>query len=177
MSVAVSIKPLGTFDVPDDNVYTFPSGLPGFPQCKRFALVEREEFRPFLWMVNLDQQDLAFLVIDPAAFFPGYRPRLAQEDLEVVGLSGNRDGLALLAIVTIPQDPARATANLRGPVILNPATRMGRQAILAGQEYSTRHPLLGGPEGGTVPQPATEGIDGAVPQSQGRRDRSAGPDS
>lgn len=123
-------------------VYDFPGGLPGFPHARRFTLLRPPELAPLAWLAAADELDLAFVVIDPLVLFPGYQPRLAPEDLEVLGLADQSQAI-MLAILNIPEDPGGTTVNLRGPVVLNPATRVGRQAILAGPDYVTRQPITG----------------------------------
>ena len=34
------------------------------------------------------------------------------------------------------------TANLLGPLVLNPLNRRGKQLVLAESEYSTKHPIV-----------------------------------
>ena len=47
-------------------------GLPGFPGADRFALLRHDRDSAFLWLVALDVPELAFVVTDPAQFFPDY---------------------------------------------------------------------------------------------------------
>lgn len=173
MSVTLEIDPLGRVAVTEERIYEFPTGLPGFNHVKRFAFVEHDDYLPFAWMVAVDQPDLAFVVVDPRFFCANYRPRLSPEDLIVLGLKGRQDAAKILAIVTIPSDPRDLTLNLRGPVVLNPARRIGRQAILAGHDYSTRHPVRDNVDADAGTGAAGQGARVAV-QSQGRRDECAG---
>lgn len=48
----------------------------------------------------------------------------------------------MFAIVTIPTNPSDMTANLQGPIIVNPDKRLGRQAISLSDRYSVRHKIL-----------------------------------
>ena len=48
----------------------------------------------------------------------------------------------LFAIVTIPEDSRRMTANLQGPVIINRRTRVGRQFISPSPRWGIRHFIL-----------------------------------
>ncbi len=50
--------------------------------------------------------------------------------------------LLVLSIVTIPEDPSGMTANLQGPVIINTAKRIGRQAISLNDRHHVRHRIL-----------------------------------
>jgi|GEM_PF-139192 len=171
-TISIDVEPLGRIDVSSEVAFNFPTGVPGFPSSRRFVFVERKEFQPFVWMVALDQPGLAFVTIDPYQFFPRFRPRLSPEDLEAVNLSSQRRAL-LYAIVTVAANPTESTANLRAPVVLNTSQRVGRQAILASQEYSTREPLFG--SSGSMQ--SSGGRDDNVVRSQGRRDPVASPDA
>jgi flagellar assembly factor FliW len=53
-------------NISEKQVYTFPNGLLGFENFKKFALIE-SEYEPFFWLQSLDEKNLAFLLIDPAS--------------------------------------------------------------------------------------------------------------
>lgn len=120
---------------------TFPTGLPGFPGERRFALVRWGAFEgPYSLMVDLDNPDVRFLVMPPYVFFPDYVVDLDDAIAAKVHLEKAEDCL-LLVIVTLGSTPEEATANLLGPVVVNLQTREGVQAVLAESGYSTRVPL------------------------------------
>jgi flagellar assembly factor FliW len=55
---------------------------------------------------------------------------------------GSADDLLVLAVVTLPRgNDAAATANLRAPVVVNLATRRGRQVVLTDDRYSVATPI------------------------------------
>lgn len=125
-------------DVPE---LVFPTGLPGFPGERRFALVRWGAFEgPYSLMVDLDNPDVRFLVMPPYAFFPDYVVDLDDAIAAKVHLEKAEDCL-LLVIVTLGSTPEEATANLLGPVVINLQTNEGVQAVLAESGYSTRVPL------------------------------------
>lgn len=174
-AVTLQVEPLGKIELSEEAAFRFPTGVPGFPEAHRFAFVERGDLRPFTWMVSLDREGLAFVTIDPFQFFPDYRPRLSAEDLEALRLTSRRRAL-LYAIVTIAPNPMDSTANLRAPIALNTRLHIGRQAIMASQEYSTRERLF--PAGGSgqdvEKSQSTDVIQG---KGQGRRELIAGSDA
>jgi flagellar assembly factor FliW len=65
--------------------------------------------------------------------------------LESLGLESPDEALVLL-ILTISGERRTATANLQGPLVLNPKRRLGRQLVLQVPGYTTRHSILRGPE-------------------------------
>jgi flagellar assembly factor FliW len=130
----------GEFTVPADQVLTLQEGLIGFPNYRRFVVMEHPSPSLLRWLLCIDDPNLAFAVADPTDFFPSYQLG-RHEEIEALGVE-SADDLAVFAIVTIPGDPAAMSANLMAPVIVNVRTRIGRQVILENGLYSTRHRLL-----------------------------------
>ena len=89
----------------------------------------------------LGNPELAFIIIRPGDFMSDYRLVVSPSDLEGVGAE-SLDGVLVFAIVTIPADPAAMTANLQGPIIINPKNRKGRQAISLCDGHGVRHGIL-----------------------------------
>ena len=117
------------------------SGLPGFPGERRFALVRWGAFEgPYSLMVDLDDNDIRFLVMPPYVFFPDYTVDLDDVVAAKIHLERPEDCL-LLVIVTLGSKPEDATANLLGPIVINLQTREAVQAGLAESGHSTRVPL------------------------------------
>jgi flagellar assembly factor FliW len=127
-------------DIPE---LSFPAGLPGFPDSRRFALVWwGDEDGPFSILTSLDQSGLEFLVVPPLAFFPEYAPELDDDTCERLGLESADDAIVLV-IVTIGEDARAATANLLAPVVINRHTREAVQAVLVDGDHPLRAPLVG----------------------------------
>jgi flagellar assembly factor FliW len=134
----VTTLPVAAADVPE---LVFPTGLPGFPGERRFALVRWGAFEgPYSLMVDLGNPDVRFLVMPPYVFFPDYVVDLDDAIAAKIHLD-KAENCLLLVIVTLGSTPEEATANLLGPVVINLETREGVQAVLAESGYSTRVPL------------------------------------
>ncbi|MBN1532627.1 MAG: flagellar assembly protein FliW [Spirochaetes bacterium] len=135
-------RPYGEIDVDERQVFSFPDGIPGFDFVRKFVLLDTQDTSsPFKWLQACEEPDLAFVVIRPVDFLGEYELVISQGDMEAVGAT-SADELLVLAIVTIPANPSEMTANLQGPVILNPAKRLGRQAISLSDRYLVRHRIL-----------------------------------
>lgn len=120
-----------------------PMGLLGFERMKDYLLVANAAEEPFQWLQVKDNAALAFVVIDPFFAMPDYQPDIPQADVEFLGLEDPHDAL-LFNIVTV-YSPTRATVNLKGPVIFNRRTMVGKQVVLANANaYSIQHPLAVG---------------------------------
>ena len=117
-----------------------PMGLLGFERIKDYLLVANASEEPFQWLQVKDNAALAFVVIDPFLALPEYQPDIPQTDVEFLGLEDPHDAI-LFNIVTV-YSPTRATVNLKGPVIFNRRTMIGKQVVLANANaYSIQHPL------------------------------------
>jgi flagellar assembly factor FliW len=130
----------GEVEIAADTVLTFPQGLVGMPQLRRFALIDGRG--PFRWMQSLDDPDATFVVIDSDEVVSDYEIHPATEELRLVMEPDEPVALCALLVVTVPRDePERITANLMAPLLVNPERRLGVQAVLT-DRYPVRHPLV-----------------------------------
>ncbi|HEY3282782.1 MAG TPA: flagellar assembly protein FliW [Armatimonadota bacterium] len=130
----------GELELDEDSVISMVKGFIGLEECVRFTLLEHRPDSPFLWMQSLDRPELAFLVTDPFSFFSDYEVEVGQEDQTVLS-SGGPEDLLVLVTVTVRGAGEEVTANLLGPLVFNLGQRIGKQIILPGDRYKTRHPL------------------------------------
>lgn len=137
----IETKRFGSLEVEENQIITFPEGLPGFSGQRRFVLVDLQEGSPLKFLQSVDDPDLAFLVAEPLTFFPGYRVLVQPEDLTPIALEMPERGI-VVAIVSVPEEFKQATVNLKAPVVINPETALGRQVIVEGEEYGIRTPLF-----------------------------------
>jgi flagellar assembly factor FliW len=125
----------------------FASGLPGFPDVRRFLLVRLgDELSPFSVLRSLDHgpddgPGLEFVVTHPGLFFPDYAPEIDDDTATRLELESADDAL-LLVIVTVAEPVAASTANLLGPIVVNRHTRAAAQAVLGNSGYATREALV-----------------------------------
>jgi flagellar assembly factor FliW len=140
--VSLETRNFGTLAVRPEQIIIFSPGLLGFTAYSRYVLIERPQDAPFFWLQCVERPDLAFVVVDPLPFFPGYRPAARPQVLREVGAQ-SADEVQVLVIVTIPPGrPQDMTANLMGPLIINFRNRRGRQAILEDPRWSHQQRLL-----------------------------------
>jgi flagellar assembly factor FliW len=139
--VTIATKPFGQIEVDERQIIDFPEGIYGFEDIKKFVILDANEKSPFKWLQAFDEPDLAFVIIRPIDFMMQYELNVMPEDLEDIGAK-SPDEVIVFAIVTIPEDPSKMTANLQGPVLINPKTRRGKQAISLSDKYTVRHYIL-----------------------------------
>jgi len=127
----------GDVEVPAESVIEICGGLIGFPNFTRFVILEYTE--PFSWLHSVDNQDLAFVVVNAAEFGEHYSFPLPYGDRDIQ-LEEN-DEVAILSLVSVRPDPTLTTVNLKAPVVVNTKNRRGRQVVLDDARYPTRFPL------------------------------------
>lgn len=93
------------------------------------------------WLQSVDIPALAFVVCEAKAIVPGYSVELASSELECIGISDAADA-EIYAILRYLRDPAKMTANLLAPIILNRAAGLARQVVLSQTEYSSSHKVF-----------------------------------
>lgn len=127
--------------VSEEQVLKLPMGLLGFEQFKRYVLLSRPEEAPFLWLRVLDRPDLAFVVVSPTAVAPDYAPEISAEDVRFLDLRAPEDAL-VFNIVTL-RSHGQATVNLKGPVLVNRRTLIGKQIVpLNAAELPVCQPII-----------------------------------
>ncbi len=141
MLVKIKSKPFGEIEIDERQIVEFNDGILGFDYVKKFAIMDSSDKSPFKWLQSMEEPDLAFVIIQPSDFMKEYELVISQVEIEAVGAAGANE-LLVFAIVTIPADPADMTANLQGPIIINPKKKKGRQAISLSEKYTVKHRIL-----------------------------------
>ena len=118
----------------------FPDGLPGLPDLERFVIVELREDGAFQQLQSLDNIDISMIVCVPWLFFPDYAPVLSDIEQAELGLD-SADEAILFVPVSFDSDSRQVYLNLLGPFVVNAKTKVGRQLVLTGTDYSTRTPI------------------------------------
>ncbi len=120
----------------------FASGIVGFPEHRRGEIFHLPDQLPFQWLRLHGPSPLHFVVLDPVGVIPGYAPELFDDDASALGIATASDAL-IFNIVTVRDDPSRATVNLVGPIIVNRHTGAARQVVIANlTTYRALHPLV-----------------------------------
>jgi flagellar assembly factor FliW len=150
----IETQQFGTVEFDDNAILTFDAGILGFEDLHRFLLIDQDEIAPLRWFQPLDEPSLAFTTLDPFLFFPDYHVAIAAEDRRHLGLQDGQVPI-LLVLVTIPENPEEMTANLLGPLVINPDTHRGKQVVLHDSGYPVRRRLIPGEAQPTESSPAT----------------------
>lgn len=127
--------------IDDKDIITFPHGIVGFAECRRFVFMEDPEEAPIGVLQCIDDPGVSFLVTDPWLVAVNYRPNFRSEDLQAIGALRLEEA-RVLCILAAKDGPVRVTANLLGPIVINRRTLTACQIVLQDARYSAQHPVL-----------------------------------
>jgi len=129
----------GQLTVEDERIMSLPSGLLGFPNQNRFALIQTGTENYFFWLQSVDDPNLAFVVTDPTIFFKDYDVPVREETQQELRLT---DPSFLQVFVICNKVGEWLTGNLLGPIVVNAENRLAQQVVLTEKKWTTRQPLL-----------------------------------
>ena len=141
----------GKVEIDDTRVITFKDGLLGFPNHRRFALLQAAEDSIFFWLQAVEDPTLAFLTCDPLAFAPDYQAQIRPDDVRTLEL---RELTDCQVLVILNKHDGIMTANLLGPLVIGAHSLLGKQLVLSDKRYSTRHPIARNSETNAVTKTA-----------------------
>ncbi|MFC0477859.1 flagellar assembly protein FliW [Robertmurraya beringensis] len=131
----------GTIEIDQSNYIYFSNGIPGFHEEIQFVILPLEEDETFYIMQSVNTPTLAFVMINPFAYYHNYDFILDESVVECLKIDALADVL-VYSILTV-QDPFKnTTVNLQAPVIINTKNNFGKQIILNNEKYLTRHKLV-----------------------------------
>jgi len=116
----------GVVEVAEERVINFPSGLAGFPDLRRYLLIDHKD-TPLKWLQAVDDADIAFIVASPDVIAAGYSMNLDNTVRQYLQLE-NEDDLVVLVIMRV--NGKEVIANFQGPVLINARVLRGVQVIL-----------------------------------------------
>ncbi len=118
--------------------YTFQKGIPGFESLRDFQFQLYNEL--FGLLTSREEPSKTFITVNPFDFFANYEFELSDDQAEELGIA-DPSQIVIQCIVTWHSDFKKSTANLLAPLIFNWESKTGKQIVLQGTDYTTKHPL------------------------------------
>lgn len=162
--IKVTTTRFDEIEVDEKDVIELPAGLIGFPELKRYVILNHDENSPFKWLQSLDDGAIAFVIINPLLFRSDYTVEVSEAEVSDLSIDKEQDAV-ISVIVTMPSDPQKMTANLKAPLIFNLKNRKGRQVILNNPDYTTRHNIMDEAEKGATKVQA-EALQGVIDKAK-----------
>jgi flagellar assembly factor FliW len=137
-SAKVEASPIELSELGPESIITFPQGLVGQPNWKRFVLVTEDDNDSVGVLQSVDDHGLSLMVISPKRLVPEYVVVLTPTEWTTLGLADDQQPVVLTTLSTHGE---QISANLLGPLVINPRNRQAMQIVLADTAYSTRYPV------------------------------------
>ena len=140
----IDTKKFGTIEIDEKKILTMPEGLPGFPGFERFVLIEDSKTIPFCWFQSVDEPYLTLILTNPFLFKKDYLLDL-NDFIDARGWKDIKtEDLLIYVVVNISDGEAdtRITANLMGPLVMNPKNNEVIQVVISETNYSHQYNLL-----------------------------------
>lgn len=128
-------RQFGEIEYANDHVFSFPEGIIGFEQLRKFIVINDAEVEPFRWLVSIEDEDISLPILDPNFIDPLY---------EVTNQFGEGKTVAVVASLKDPIE--HSTVNLRSPLLFNPVERTAQQTILGNERYAIQHKFIADPQ-------------------------------
>lgn len=136
----VNTTRFGELQVNKEDVINFPEGLLGFETLKKFFVVDPGDSTLILWLQSIEDEKIAFPIIEPKIFKPDYVAKLLPADMNSVELETLTQA-KIYSILTIPADITEMSANLKAPVVINNEKKIAKQIVLQDSKLSVRYEM------------------------------------
>lgn len=125
-------------EISESEIVTFCQPIFGFESSSRYIFLHDDEIsEQFVWLQSVEEEDVRFILVDPATVSEHYRPRLSPEVMQMLG----EEEYMCWLVTVIPEDFRDSTVNLKSPIVVNPARMLAAQVILE-EDLPIRFPLF-----------------------------------
>lgn len=131
----------GSLEVAEADLISITGGILGFPEYTKFCLVDPGDDVLIIWLQSLENPELAIPLLEPKIFKADYTVRLSAAELRELRLD-NVNQSAVFTLLTIGDDIAQMTANLKAPLVINLREKLAKQVVLQENEYTIKHPMF-----------------------------------
>jgi flagellar assembly factor FliW len=138
--VKVKTTRFGELEVNPTDLVTFAEGLFGFENLKKYFVVDPGDSTLILWLQSTEEEKVAFPIIEPKIFKPDYIAKLLPADLNGLELESLQTA-KLYCILTVPANVTEMSANLKAPIVINSAKKIGKQIVLQDSKVSVKHEM------------------------------------
>lgn len=139
----IKTKGLGDVEVDSKDIITFPEGLYGFENAKKFVLLSgNNEGNSFMWLQFAGNCEPRFVVIDPFKVFSNYN--IPEKEISPLIKLDKEENLRVLAITTVTKGAKSIYVNLKCPIVINARENIAAQIILDNEDYPIRYYMYKG---------------------------------
>lgn len=132
---------VGVLKISEDDIVTFPEGLLGFSEYKKFVFINDPEDDVFMWLQSCEKKDVAFPVIEAGFVIDPSSLALTAGDCSRLGIQ-NSEEASMYCMVRVASEATGMTANLKAPIVINKRDHIGYQFVLANQNLQVQYPVF-----------------------------------
>ncbi|WP_182199664.1 flagellar assembly protein FliW [Paraliobacillus salinarum] len=136
----IQTKYHGQIDIENDNILTFPQGIPGFVNEKKFVLLELPGNSVFQVLQSITTSALGFIVINPYQIYHDYAFDLDNHIIEALEIK-SPEQVKVVSIVSLKEPFEQSTINLQAPIIINHVNNLAKQYITNEKKHLIKAPL------------------------------------
>ncbi len=129
----------GEIEVNQNSIIQFDEGMLGFPNDKKFILIDDPCIEPFMLLQSIEQPHVSFFIFS-AAYLNDYQFTFPDREQEMLKAEKAED-LSVFLVTTFRKNPQKITINLQAPVLINSAEKKGLQFIIQDCDYEINYPL------------------------------------
>lgn len=137
----IQSKFFGEIEIEDNKIITLVDGMLGFEKLTKYILIPHGQDNMFKWLQSTQDPTVCFLVVEPVSFMFNYSLEISDDVVDRIKIRTPED-VIIYSIVVIPEDPAKISANLCGPIVINAVNRMGSQVISSNPEHQVKHYII-----------------------------------
>lgn len=121
-------------EINTDKIITFPRGIPGFEKYTTYIVYHKDENGlSAYWLESTEESAITFTLVAPEHYGLAYELDLSDEDMELLQTEDVNE-LGVFMILSKKEengmDSPVLNANIAGPIIINPKTRLGVQKVI-----------------------------------------------
>lgn len=141
MTLTVQTTRFGELNLDEGSRLEFVEPILGFGGLSQYALYRPTPDSVFMWLQSMERPELAFVVCDPRLVESDYEVKARPDDVRSIELD-DPNRAQVLAMVSYPNDPAKMTVNLMGPIVVNTERGLAKQLVLNDPRYTTKHKVF-----------------------------------
>ena len=131
----------GVITYAEEDIISFPSGIPSFEEEREFLLLPIEGGDgALLCMQSVKTPALSFILMNPFSLDGSYAPVLRENERKTLQVERDQD-LCFHVLCAMKRPLTDSTINMKCPIAVNPDARIAMQVILDTDDYHMRHPL------------------------------------
>ncbi len=140
----IETRKFGEVEIDEKKILSMPEGLPGFSGFEQFVVLEDPKSVPFCWFQSIQDPNLALIIMSPYVFEPNYEIDLKTCISSMGWNSIETKELQTFVVINISgeEKDRKITANLIGPIIINPEKKEAVQVVISNSKYSHQYDVL-----------------------------------